>query len=69
MKDWRGRAIKKGVKIVYPGRQGSFIWMVEARVLSIEGADIIAQPIRTTGSHDVSVRPVRIVMVGRVTVI
>lgn len=68
MKDWRGKTIKKGVKVVYPGRQGSSIWVVEAEVISVDGNEILAQPVRTTGSQ-VSGRPVRIKNVDRVTVL
>lgn len=35
MKDWRGIPIVPGSIIVYPGRQSSHMWMVEAEVLSV----------------------------------
>ena len=68
MKDWRGKAIKKGSRIVYPGRQGSSIWVVEAEVLGVKDGGIVVQPVRTTGTA-VATRPVHIKNVDRVTVI
>ncbi len=34
--DWRGNVITVGATVVFPGRQGSFLWMNEGRVVSIE---------------------------------
>lgn len=34
--DWRGTPIDEGATIVYPGRSGSALWMVEAKVDLIE---------------------------------
>lgn len=68
MKDWRGKSIKRGTRVVYPGRQGSSIWVVEAEVLSVEEGEIVVQPVRTTGMN-LSSRPVHIRNVDRVTVL
>lgn len=35
IKDWRGNEIKVGSRIVYPGRQSSSMWVVEAVVREI----------------------------------
>jgi hypothetical protein len=35
MKDWRGVEIHVGDLVVYPGRQGSSMWMVEAEVVEL----------------------------------
>lgn len=35
MKDWRGTPIEVGSTIVYPGRQGSSVWVNEAVVLEV----------------------------------
>lgn len=35
-KDWLGRDIRVGDAIVYPGRQGSSLWMRVARVLELK---------------------------------
>lgn len=35
LKDWRGKPIEVGTRIVYPGRRGSLIWMTEAEVVEI----------------------------------
>ena len=69
MKDWRGKAIKRGSSVVYPGRQGSVIWVVEAEVLEVKDEEIVVQPTRSTGDRAVSSRPVHIRNIDRVTVV
>lgn len=78
MNDWRGTPIVKGSLIVYPGRQSSHMWMMEAEVLdvvtvqhwNIEIPALLVQPLRTGGySSRVNKKPVRITAIERVTVI
>lgn len=42
VKDWRGKPIKVGSKVVYPSRQGSSLWMSEGEVVRIENEFRIA---------------------------
>jgi hypothetical protein len=35
MNDWRGTEVGVGDLVVYPGRQGSHMWMVEAEVVEL----------------------------------
>jgi len=35
LKDWRGTPIEVGSTIIYPGRQGSSVWVNEGEVLAI----------------------------------
>lgn len=81
--DWRGAPIEPGCTIVYPGRQGSSLWMTEAKVLSVREVpieygyrkgqvvhQIDAQPLRRSGwrSND-GLKRIVITSVDRVTVI
>lgn len=76
MVDWRGTPIVPGAIIVYPGRQGSHHWMMEAEVLELltvshwdrEIPAILVQPLRQ-GSLRTSMKPVRLTALERVTVI
>jgi hypothetical protein len=77
MMDWRGTKIEEGVTIVYPGRQSSSMWMIEAIVLEVttqqhwnlEIPALRVQPIKTGRFGDRSLRPVTITALERVTVI
>ncbi len=69
MKDWRGKTIKRGSIILYPGRKGSSIWVVEAEVFEVRNNEIIVQPIRCTEGFEHSKRPVSITSTERVTVL
>ena len=35
LRDWRGKPIEVGTRIVYPGRRSSSIWVTEAEVVEI----------------------------------
>lgn len=78
MNDWRGTPIVKGSLIVYPGRQSSSMWMMEAEVLevitmqhwNIEIPALLVQPLRRGGyANRVNKKPVKITAIERVTVI
>ncbi len=36
MRDWRGTEIEVGSRVVYPGRQGSSMWMTEGEVVELK---------------------------------
>jgi len=77
MKDWRGTLITPGSIIVYPGRQSSSMWMVEAEVLEIFQDwhwdrfvwALRVQPTRVGRYGERSLKPVKITALERVTVI
>lgn len=77
MKDWRGTPIEPGSIIVYPGRQSSSMWMVEAEVLEIfqdwRWTDFVwtlrVQPLRVGRYGERSLKPVKVTALERVTVI
>lgn len=77
MIDWRGTPITPGSIIVYPGRQSSSMWMVEAEVLEVyqqdQWGDLIwtlkVQPIRAGSFGRTNKKPVKITALERVTVI
>ena len=62
MTDWRGNKIEVGCFIIYPCRQGSNIWVVEAEVVEILSKEIIVKPIRSAGYKYASVakKPIHI---------
>jgi hypothetical protein len=78
MIDWRGTEIKPGSIIVYPGRQSSSMWMVEAEVMEIITVSPLyswqptealrVQPLRQGGMR-VNKKPVTITAIERVTVL
>jgi hypothetical protein len=81
--DWRGTPIETGALIVYPGRQSSHMWMVEAEVIEIREEDkwsyidplgeivtvLIVQPLRQGRFGRPNKRPVKITALERVTVV
>jgi hypothetical protein len=75
--DWRGTPIKKGSIIVYPGRQSSAMWMVEAEVLEVTTVEhwntsipaLLVQPLRAGFFGRTNKKPVRITAIERVTVL
>ena len=77
MNDWRGTPIARGSIIVYPGRQSSSMWMVEAEVLDIisiqqwneEIPALLVQPLRAGFLGPTKKKPVKITAIERVTVI
>jgi hypothetical protein len=77
MNDWRGNPIEPGALIVYPGRQGSNQWMVEAEVLEIFQDwhwhtfvwALRVQPIRQGTYGRTNMKPVKITALERVTVV
>lgn len=77
MKDWRGTPIVPGSIVVYPGRQSSSMWMVEAEVLEVfqdwHYNDFVwalrVQPKRVGKYGDRSLKPVKLTALERVTVI
>ena len=77
MIDWRGIDIVPGSIVVYPGRQGSHQWMVEAEVLEIfqdwsYGTFVWAlkvQPMRQGTYGRTNMKPVKLTALERVTVV
>lgn len=78
MRDWRGNRIEIGSLIVYPQRQSSHMWMVEAKVTEIteklewSGRIIPAlkvMPINATWTHRIAEKPVTLTVLDRVTVV
>lgn len=77
MNDWRGTPITKGAIIVYPGRQSSHMWMVEAEVIDVitieqwnkEIPALLVQPLRAGFLGATKKKPVKITAIERVTVI
>lgn len=78
MRDWRGNLIDVGSYIVYPQRQGSSMWMVEARVDEItEREDSMSRvvpilkvsPVGATWTHTVGVKKTTLTKLDRVTVV
>lgn len=77
MKDWRGNPVVPGSIIVYPGRQSSHLWMVEAEVLEIFQDwhwdnfvwALKVQPIRQGVQMRTDKKPVKITALERVTVV
>ncbi len=82
MNDWRGSPILPGAVIVYPGRHGSRLWMVEGEVMAIGEKNrdpfdfsdripfITVQPTRETGWRGERKRkPVTLTSIERITVI
>jgi hypothetical protein len=81
--DWRGTPIQVGALVVYPGRQSSSMWMVEAEVIEIMEEDkwsyanprgekvtaLKVQPIRTGRYGGQKKTPVKITAIDRVTVV
>jgi len=75
--DWRGTPIVPGAIVVYPGRQGSHQWMIEAEVLGFENRDhwgteqlvLRVQPLRKGAYGRTNMRPVILTALERVTVI
>lgn len=74
--DWRGVPIVPGSIIVYPGRKGSYQWMMEAEVIEIiqewyYGSfrwALRVQPLRQ-GLLRVNMTPVKLTALERVTVV
>lgn len=50
--DWRGTLISEGSTIVYPVRQGSSMWMVEATVLFVHSETLTVQPTKRSWPMD-----------------
>lgn len=77
MKDWRGTDIKQGSIIVYPGRQSSHMWMVEAEVIEIIQTEhwgvmqtgLLVQPIRQGRYGRANMKPVKLTALEKITVI
>lgn len=81
MKDWRGTPIVNGSIVVYPGRQGSNVWLNEARVLmaGVDGKDwrgndkpiLIVERLREShfGTRDVDNKQVTLRRISNVTVV
>jgi hypothetical protein len=77
MLDWRGTPIVKDAIVIYPGRQSSSMWMVEAIVLDVTTKEhwydvipaLVVQPIKTGRFHHRVLKPVTLTALERVTVI
>lgn len=73
MKDWRGRDVVPGSVIVYPGRQGSSMWLMEAvvdRVDEVDGGYSLNVTLTgCTGYRGVSGRRVTVTRTDKVTVV
>lgn len=77
--DWRDTPIEVGSIVVYPGRQGSHQWMVEAEVLEIaqeeqwSTGDVLTvlrvQPLRQGRYSRTNKTPVKLTALERVTVV
>lgn len=75
--DWRGTPIVPGSIVVYPGRQSSHMWMIEAEVLELieiyHWGDIQkgirVQPLRQGTYGRTNMKPVRLTALERITVI
>lgn len=48
IRDWRGKEIKIGTRVVYPSRQQGNLWMTEGQVVSIEGEKVGVRRMRST---------------------
>lgn len=78
MKDWRGTPIEVGSRIVYPGRQGTWLWLNEGEVEEFGEVERFGVPfptlrvrrIRDSGWRDVPEgRLVTLTAVRNVTVV
>lgn len=77
MFDWRGNEIVVGSIVVYPGRQSSSMWMIEAEVLAIVEVDhwgitqigLRVQPLRQGTFSRTNMKPKTLTALERVTVI
>lgn len=57
--DWRGIEIKVGDLVVYPGRHGSLMWMVEAEVVDLIPGNPDAKSYWDRVPHGLQVRRLR----------
>ena len=79
MNDWRGNPIVPGSIIVYPGRQGSHHWMMEAEVIEFVQIEhwasnnfawgLLVQPMRQGTYGRTNMKPVKLTALERVTVV
>lgn len=57
--DWRGVEIQVGDRVIYPGRQGSHLWMVEAEVVEVVPGNPDAESYWDRVQHGLKVKRLR----------